>query len=81
MLMSNIPPAAELKKIKIEPNEVLVVKIDTNQWDISSAQNIFNDIKKEIPKDIPMIGIPIGIELEPTYIEDLIKFLKELKNE
>ena len=76
--MGIIPPAATLETLKVNPDEILVVKIDTDYYDLNQAGEIYKEIANSLPEGINCIGIPKGIELEPTTIEDLIKTLEEL---
>ena len=76
--MSIIPPAATLETLKVNPDEILVVKIDTDYYDLNKASEIYQKIVNSLPEGINCIGIPKGIELESTTIEDLIKILEEM---
>lgn len=76
--MSIIPPVATFETLKVEPNEILVVKIDTKYYDLHKASDIYQEIVNSLPEGINCIGIPEGIELEPTLIKDLIKILEEM---
>lgn len=80
-IISKFEPTAELQKLEIKENEILVVKIDTNKYDISKAQDIFFDIKIALPKSVRthIIGIPTGIELETSTIDEMIKILESMK--
>ena len=64
-----IPPTATLEKLKIQPNEILVIKIDTRYYDLGQASEIYQEI---------INSLPANIKLEPTSIEHLIKTLEEL---
>lgn len=76
--ISIIPPTATFKTIKVQSDEVLVVKIDTQRYTLEQASEIYQDIVKQLPDDIRCIGVPTGIEVEPTLIKDPIKCLEEL---
>ena len=75
-----IPPVAHLEKIQVKPDELVVVKFDTDKYDIEDCQEIYQQIIKELPTGVHTIGIPVGIELERTTIEDMIKRLEECKD-
>jgi hypothetical protein len=79
-VMAIIPPVAEVSKIQVKPDELLVVKFDTNKYDILDCRDIFQQITAELPTGAHAIAIPIGIELERTTIEEMIKRLEECKD-
>ena len=73
-----IPSAATLEKLKVQPDEVLVIKIDTRYYDLGLASAIYQEIVNNLPAGINCVGIPSNIELEPTLIKHLIQNLEEL---
>jgi hypothetical protein len=75
-----IPPVAHLEKIQVKPDELVVVKFDTDRYDIEKCREIYQQIVAELPAGAHAIGIPVGIELERTTIEDMIKRLEECKD-
>jgi hypothetical protein len=79
-IIAIIPPMAEVSKIQVKPDELLVVKFDTNKYDILDCRDIFQQISAELPIGAHAIAIPIGIELERTTIEEMIKRLEECKD-
>ena len=79
-VMAIIPPMAEVSKIQVKPDELLVVKFDTNKYDILDCRDIFQQITAELPTGAHAIAIPTGIELERTTIEEMIKRLEECKD-
>lgn len=76
--ISLIPPIAAFEKLKVQPDEVLVVKIDTRYYDLGQASAIYQEIVDNLPAGINCVGIPSNIELEPTLIKHLIQNLEEL---
>lgn len=80
-IIAIIPPMAEVSKIQVKPDELLVVKFDTNKYDIWDCREIFQQITAELPTGAHAIAIPIGIELERTTIEDMIKQLEECRKD
>lgn len=50
--------AVELQKIKLEPNDCLFIKIDTNTFDFEEATKICEMIKEMVPENITVIGYP-----------------------
>ena len=73
-----ISSMAELSKIQVKPDEILIVKIDTSRFNISEAYNIYMNIKNALPEGITVIGLPIGIELEVSTVQDTIETLEKL---
>ena len=63
-------------------NQVLVVKIDCNKYDIETARDIYDSIRDTIPENITMIALPSDIKLECWSVEDLnghIKYCKSIR--
>lgn len=57
--------AAELQKIKLEPDDCLFVKVDLNTFGLKEAECIIKKIKELVPKDITVIGYPgSAVELQ-----------------
>ncbi len=75
-----IPPVAHLEKIQVKPDELVVVKFDTSKYDLEDCRQIYSEIIKELPTGAHVIGIPVGVELEQTTIEQMIKQLEECKD-
>lgn len=73
-----IPPTATFETLKVQPDEVLVIKIDTRYYDLGQASIIYQEIVDQLPAGINCVGIPSNIELEPTLIKHLIQNLEEL---
>ena len=79
-IIATIPPIAELSKIQVQPDELVVVKFDAYKYDIIECREIYQHIVKNLPAGAHIIGIPIGIELERTTIEEMIKRLGECRD-
>lgn len=75
-----IPPVAHLEKIQVKPDELVVVKFDTNKYDIEDCRQIYSEIIEALPAGVHVMGIPVGVELERTTIEQMIKQLEECKD-
>lgn len=75
-----IPPVAHLEKIQVKPDELVVVKFNVDRYDLEDCRKIYQQIIEELPAGVHAIGIPVGIELERTTIEDMIKRLEECKD-
>ena len=71
----------EVKTFTFNPGEVIVVKIDTDRYDLESASELYTKITSRVPDHIPVIGIPVGVELDVESINYLIKQLEEMKND
>jgi predicted nuclease with TOPRIM domain len=67
----------DVEKITIQPTEAIVVKIDTDRYDLDTACDLFHEIKNLLPSNIPMIAIPTGIELEHQDIKYIISELEK----
>ena len=76
-----ILPAAELKQISFNPNDILVVKINTDKYSLDKASEIYQEIVSQLPKGLNTIGIPAGIELDIQDIDWMIEELQRWKNE
>ena len=61
-------------------NKTEVNHINGNKYDIEKCREIYQEIIEELPAGVHAIGIPVGIELERTTIEDMIKRLEECKD-
>ena len=79
-IIATIPPIAELSKIQVQPDELVVIKFDTNKHDIWECREIYQQIINELPAGVHAIGIPVGIELERTTIEEMIRRLEECRD-
>lgn len=76
-----ILPVAELKQLSFNPNDILVVKIDTDKYKLDEASEIYQEIVSQLPKGLNTIGIPAGIELDIQDIDWMIEELQRWKNE
>lgn len=55
----------ELQKIKLEPDECLLVKINSNIFTDGEASDIYNTIRSAFPEDANIIGYPSpGVEFQ-----------------
>ena len=79
-IIATIPPIAKLGKIQVQPDELVVVKFDAYEYDIVECREIYQQIVKNLPAGAHIIGIPIGIELERTTIEEMIQRLEECRD-
>ena len=82
-IVETFKPSAELSKLTIQPNEIIVIKIDTNKYTLDEAEEIYQQIINDIPEEYQnnIIGIPSGIEMETADIDYLIQRLEYVKNE
>jgi hypothetical protein len=80
-IISKFEPTAELQKLEIKENEILVVKINANTYDLNKAQEIFSEITNTLPESVRtnVVGIPVGVELETSTIDEMIKILENMK--
>ena len=55
----------ELQKIKLEPDECLLVKINSNIFTAGEASDIYNTIRSAFPEDANIIVYPSpGVEFQ-----------------
>lgn len=64
----------ELSKLHLDPEDIILIKIDINEFDIEEAEQIFKNFKKVLP-NTPMICIPKGVEITAKHKQDLINYL------
>ncbi len=71
----------ELKKLVINPSdkEVLIMKIDIDKYDLNTANKLFYEVKKSLPEEVKVIGVPVGVDFEVDEIDNIIKHLEEQK--
>lgn len=77
----SINKGIDIQKLKIpqtESNEVIIVKIDIDIYDLSEAQSIFTLIRDTLNTQ-NIIGIPTGVEMSVSEINDAIKYLEDMK--
>ena len=67
-------------EIKNKDSDIVVIKFNTNKFNIMQCQEIYREIINELPVGAHAIGIPIGIELERTTIEEMIKRLGDCRD-
>lgn len=79
-IISSFEPAAIFEPIKmeLEDNEVILIKIDINKYDIEEANSIYKNIANQFPHN-KCIGIPSGVELSIESIDNLISTLEAMK--
>lgn len=61
-------------------NDVVVVKIDTNYYNICEARSIYVNIIEQL-SGYNVVGIPTGINLEIKDLNYLIDYLTKIKEE
>lgn len=72
---------ADFQKLSIDKdNDIVVVKINTNYYDVEDATIIYNDIVSRL-SDYNVIGIPTGIDLEVETLDFLINKLIKIKED
>lgn len=81
-LIGEFESQAELQKISLGPDEVLIVKFDVDKIGLRHVNWIFEQIIEKLPeyRKNQVVGIPIGIDLDIQQIDYLIDYLKEMKN-
>ena len=81
-LIGKFESQAELQKISLDSDEVLIVKFDVDKIGLENANQIFKQIIEKLPeyRKNQIVGIPVGIDLDIQQIDYLIDYLKEMKN-
>ena len=59
-------------------SDIVVVKIDTNRYDIEDANALYKSIVDRLP-GYDIVGIPTGIDLEIQNLDYLIEYLTNIK--
>ena len=79
-IISSFEPAAIFEPIKmeLEDNEVILIKINIDKYDIGEANSIYKNIANQFPHN-KCIGIPSGVELSIENIDYLINTLEDMK--
>lgn len=70
---------ATMKKIKVSPDEIVVIKLSANTFCIEEARAIFDSVKQELPEKTPLMLLPCDVELDVEQIDYMIKYLQEIK--
>ena len=74
-------PAIELTTVRINPRDVIIMKVDPELIHMDEAADFFNKLHDSFP-DNPTVGIVKGIDLEIIeHIDKAIQRLEELKND
>jgi hypothetical protein len=81
ILMSKKCIIDEIKSIEVKnkDTDIIVIKIDTNNYDIGEANSIYTSLTTNELSDYNCVGIPSGVELEINSIDYLINYLEGLK--
>lgn len=60
-----------------EIKDVIIIRVDTNNWDLDTAQFIYNEAAKAFPNK-PIIVLPMGLDtdIETRWIDDAIRTLE-----
>ena len=66
-------------EIKNKDTDIVVVKIDINNYDIKEARDIYNSLINNELAGYNCVGIPTGVDLEVETIDYLINYLEGLK--
>lgn len=77
----SINKGIDIQKLNIpqaESNEVIIVKINIDIYDLAEAQSIFTSIRDTLNTQ-NIIGIPTGVEMSVSEIDDAIKYLEDMK--
>lgn len=67
----------ELSKLSLQENDIVVIKVDPQKWNVDKFISLFNAIKDI--SSCPVIAIPNGIDLETESIDYMIQYLEDMK--
>lgn len=68
-----------LEKLSLQDNDVVVIKVDQNKWNVKEFAPLYQAIKDISPN--PVIAIPDGISLGTKNIDYLIQYLQDMKKD
>lgn len=76
-----IPAVEGIKPIKMVINEgdILVFKIDTDKYDVATAAKFLEHIYESLPNNIPVLGIPTGIDVIQMNKEQIIEMIESVR--
>ena len=60
-------------------NQILVVRIDIEKYDLDVAMEIFETIQNAFPPDTKMIGLPVDVVLKQLDAEELDAVIEQLE--
>lgn len=66
-----------LEKLSLQENDVVVIKVDPNKWNVKEFAPLYHAIKDISPN--PVIAIPDGIHLGTKSIDYMIQYLEDMK--
>ena len=66
-----------LEKLSLQDNDVVVIKVDQNKWDVKKFAQLYHAIQDISPN--PVIAIPDGICLGTKNIDYMIQYLEDMK--
>jgi hypothetical protein len=71
----------DIQGLSVDKNsDIVVVKIDTNRYNLHDAKAIYDIISKQL-SGYNVVGIPTGIDLEIQNLDYLIDYLTNIKEE
>jgi hypothetical protein len=60
-------------------NQILVIKIDIEKYDIEVAAEIFENIKSMYPEDTKILGLPKDVVLNNLDVEEIDAVIEQLE--
>lgn len=66
-----------LEKLSLQDNDVVVIKVDQDKWNVKEFAPLYHAIKDISPN--PVIAIPDGIYLGTKNIDYMIQYLEDMK--
>lgn len=60
-------------------NEVYVIKLNAEQYDLDEAAEIFTTIKNQLSDNSIVVLLPYNVQLEVDVIDNVITYLESVK--
>lgn len=60
-------------------NEIYVIKLNAEQYDLDEAAEIFTTVKNQLSDDSIVVLLPYNVQLEVDVIDNLITYLESVK--
>ena len=60
-------------------NEIYVIKLNAEQYDLDEIPEIFTTIKNQLPHDSNVVLLPYNVQLEVDDINNVIMYLESVK--
>ena len=68
----------ELIKKELKPNDIIIVKIDIEKFDIEECKHVYEEVRKQFPNN-QVVGLADGVELQFRDWEYLYQYVMSIK--